>query len=328
MDPRPQYEGKWDSDRKQMEYRWVFSNEIGGETYTVEELRAARQAGKQSRSEKAEAAKHSKTLTYRKGSRRKPWDRKAQPLAQAVVFNANAIIEAEGDRMTIEGMDASHVALVRLKNLPNDMGIPEGKYEVEDRSLDSRVTHRRHPKKLHWDNVNRILKVSNEDQESNIDYEKVDDFHDRFPEPKIIFHVKADVDLEALEKAASQKGVEHIALKATEARSALDSSLTYEATKTETKKRPPDEYHAYEWEEEVETPLSEPVGETIREACVEDEANATYTASYIDDHVGALLKAGFRDATLEYATDMPLKITARRDDGAEAEFWLAPCIGV
>jgi len=331
VDPRPQYEGKWNSDKKQMEYMWVFRNQIGGETYTLDELKDQHQRGEWRRRDRAEAAKHSKTLTYVKGSKRKEWSRKAMPLAQAIAFNEHAVIDAKGDRVTIEGLDPKHVALIRLK-IPNELGIPEGKYEAADANLSNLVTHRRHPKKLHWDNVDRILRVGNENQESWIRYEKVHQYRDRFSTPKIIYQTKAKVDLEALEKAAKQKGVTHLVIETSTEDTGKqwpydrEKALTWKATKTETRKLPPDEDCDWEREEDVEVTVSGTLGEI--EKGYEDNVTATYDTNYLKEHLGALIKAGFKDATLEYSTDMPMKITAKRDDGSKAEFWLAPCIGV
>jgi len=324
VDPRPEYEGKWDSDGKQVEYKWAFKNQMGGKTYTLEDLKEEHQKGEWRRRDRAEAAKRSRTIT-REGFKRREWDRKSQPLASAVVFNDAARLEAEGEKVTLMGMNGNHTAMMVLR-LPNDMGIPEGRYEAEHSSLDSRVTHLNHPDEVRWDNVERSLSVSKKDQKSYINYEKVTEYKQELPEPKVAFKARAKVDLEALEKAAAQKGVEHLTIKVAEGRSAYGSGVAWEATKHETRKLPPDEEYSYEREERVEVPVSGSLG--MVEKAEEDEVKATYTASYIGDNLGQLLKAGFREATLEFATDMPLKVTARRDDGAEAEFWLAPCIGV
>ncbi|MFH2109988.1 MAG: hypothetical protein ABIJ47_01885 [Candidatus Bathyarchaeota archaeon] len=328
VDPRPRYEGTWDPDRKAMEYRWVWENQIGGQTHTLDELKEERQKGEWKTRDRVEAAKSSRTVTRKKGMSNKAWDHVAQPLTSAVIFPEGAIIEADDNTVTIGGMDGSHVAMMIMK-LPNDLGIPEGKYEVADFNLDKRVTHLRHPKKLEWDNVERTLKVANENQDSYIRYEKVHEYQNRYPEPRITFQATAKLDMEALKKAVDGgPHIEHIALVTRRSREAYGDIFTYEATARENQKvtQVGDDGVPWESEELVDVPLTGSVGEVKH--VTEDEVKTTYTTSYLSENLEKLMRAGFKDATLEFATDMPLKITAKRDDGAEAEFWLAPCIGV
>ncbi|MFH2109952.1 MAG: hypothetical protein ABIJ47_01690 [Candidatus Bathyarchaeota archaeon] len=325
VDPQPRYTDTWNQELKRKEYHWVFKNQVGGNIHTLDQLKDEHQKGEWRRRDRTEAAKSSRTITRKKGMSGKAWDHVAMPVAEAVGFNNNAVIEAQGDTVAFEGMDQSHVALMVLR-VPNNMSIPEGKYEVADFDTDKRVTHRRHPKKLEWDNVERTLTVANENQKSYIRYEKVHDFQNRFPVPRVGFDARIKLDMKELQKAADG-GAEHLALKVSEGRSALDSSFTYHFEKDEKQTVTHGEgADAWTSEENVKVPVSGTVGEV--EKADKDEVKAVYTTSYLSDHLGSLVRAGFRDATLEYAEDMPLKITATRDDGAYAEFWLAPCIGV
>jgi len=186
--------------------------------------------------------------------------------------------------------------------------------------------------------VERSLSVSNESQESYIRYEKVTEFQNRFSIPRVRHTAKIKLDMEALQKVANdlapkskddREGTTAVTLKVKEGRSAIYSSFTYDAEKTEKQMVTHGEGDdTWETEEYVKVPVQGIVGEVIREATSEDEVKSTFSTRLLSDHLEKLIRAGFRDATLEYAEDMPLKITATRNDGPYAEFWLAPMIGV
>ena len=64
----------------------------------------------------------------------------------------------------------------------------------------------------------------------------------------------------------------------------------------------------------------------LLEIKVEEESNATFTLSYLQDIVNAVA-ASSEIATLELSTDMPIKINFELPQG-RLIYYLAPCIGV
>ena len=68
-------------------------------------------------------------------------------------------------------------------------------------------------------------------------------------------------------------------------------------------------------------------GDELLELKVEEEANATYTLSYLKDMFSGLKKLS-DVVVIELSTDMPMKIKADAIQDIELTLFLAPCIGV
>jgi len=323
VDPKPSYEGLWNSDTKKMEYKWVFRNKTDHNSYTVDELQAEHQKGEWRRRDREEAAKHSSSITREKGAKRAAFDRRAMPIVGAISHPESAIIEAKGDTVSFEGMDPSHVSLLKIR-VPNELRIPDGKYEKAEESLDKRVTVYRRPEKLTWDNVERSMVIMNGDQKSSIRYEKVHEYENRFSEPRVNFTTKTKLNMIGLNKAAEdllRRGTNHIILKV------KDGDFIYESEKNTPQTVTHGEgAEAWESEESVKTQVTGKAGTVVNTDVT--EVRATYSTDRLSENLDRLIKAGFREAKLEFVEDMPLRITAKRNDGAEAEFWLAPMIGV
>jgi hypothetical protein len=273
---------------------------------------------------------HSRTLRREKGEKRAPFDRKALPVTAAVLHPKQAVIESQGDTMTFEGMDPGHVSLLKI-TLPNVLEIPEGRYEAVEGGyvFDERVTHQRYPQEVAWDDMTLSVRARN--QESRVKYERVPEFRSRFPEPRVFYKVKAELDLETLRDAARELergGSESIALKAKRSMEAYGDTFIYTGEKEEqrTVTEVDDGGEEWEYEETVKVPVTRSLGSLM--TIDEDEVTASYSTEKLSENLDRLTRAGFKGATLEFRTDMPLKIVAKREDGAEARFWLAPMIGV
>jgi len=307
VDEHPQYLDRWNPETKKPEYGWFYENTADNKLYSLDELKTEYQKGDWRRRDRAEAAKGNRTLEREKGARTKPFYKKAKPIVNAIYHPEAARMEARDDNITYQGMDQSHVSMIKF-TMPNLLEIPDGKYEVADKSLDKRVTVYRSPKKVEWDNVEYTLTASNKDQRSSIRYEKVHEYEQDLPDPRIRYTAKAEIDLEDLSndiEDLSTLGATHITFRA------RDGKLTYET--------PPDN-------DNITTGAGD-AGKILE--AKEENVEATYTLEYVKNHLDLLREAGFNKATLELATDMPLHINSKRGDGPyAAEVWLAPCIGV
>ncbi len=279
VDEHPRYVDRWNPVTKKPEYGWFFENTADHKLYTVDELKQEHQKGEWRRRDRKEAAKASRTLERKKGAATKPFYKKAKPIVTAIYHPEAARMEVQGDRVTYMGMDPSHVSMIKLV-MPNELDIPDGRYEHADSEIDKRVTVYRSPKKVEWDNVERMLKTSNKDQESSIRYEKVHNYEQDLPDPRIRYTAKAEIDLDNLErdiKDLSNLNATHIIFRA------RDGKLVY--------KTPPDS--------DGVTKGTGDAGRILETS--ESQVEATYTLEYVKNHLELLREAGFTEATLELA---------------------------
>ena len=243
-------------------------------------------------------------LAKKKGTKWEPHQQKAQPIVLAITHPEGARATVTGDKVLYEGLDPSHVSMIKLE-APNILEIPDGKYQETEYNLDKRQTVYKYPKEIQWNNQKQAITIENMAQQSIIQYKKVTEYDSTLPNPRINFTAKTTLDIKELQNTANllqKKNIEHIKL------NTKQGKLVYETL---------DEEHPHTGE----------TGEIIRLDTA--EVQSIYNTERLSENLERLIKSGFTKATLEYATDMPLKITATRNEGKyTAELWLAPLIGV
>jgi len=255
----------------------------------------------------------------RSSKKKKQYYKKAMPYSLMYELNTVNQIEVKDGTIRVLGMDPSHVAMTE-NIIPNRLGIPDGRYtgeifdtKVPDNLLDD-------PDSIEYkqmtDGGELIFKKKhkNGEHQARIVLRKGWDDFAEMPEPKINFTAKTKASIKDLAMLLEYDDSEHVFL--------------------ESYKTPEGKLMARAYVNEIRgggslPPVSHGVelGEVTPGQYSEGTDRSIFTKSYLETLIENLEKRGTSNATLEFTTDMPLRLTAE-DSEARTEFWLAPCIGV
>ncbi len=130
---------------------------------------------------------------------------------------------------------------------------------------------------------------------------------DEVPEPKIFFKAEGRILTQSVDRAIKDADLvsEHVKFVMTEAGMKINGVGDMGSASNEFDKD----------------------GDELLELKVEEEANATYTLSYLKDMFAGLKKLS-DVVIIELSTDMPMKIKADAIQNIELTLFLAPCIGI
>lgn len=245
------------------------------------------------------------TITHQKGAKWEPHQNLAQPYVLAINHPEAALLESTESTVTLTGMDPSHITLLKI-TAPNTLDIPEGTYQQTEYHHDKRSTVYKYPKNLQWEPKTNKLSISNDNQQSNIQYKKTNEPENNLPKPKINYTAKATINLTKLHQETTnllktiqqdEKPVLKLAAKS--------NKLTYS---------------------NLDNSKSINIG-VIKDN--KDNPESMYDANILENNINRLAQAGYTEATIEWTQDMPLHITAKKGNGAyTAEYYQAPVIGV
>jgi proliferating cell nuclear antigen len=211
-------------------------------------------------------------------------------------------------------MDPSHVAMV-------DFELPREFFDVYECEGESRLTLNIGEFLKFLDRVSRDEKVTISLDEDNARLTilckrgghtrrfvmpVLEPLDDEVPQPKIFFKASSRILTQSVRRAIRDASLvsEHVKMEATgdgfkiSAMGDMGSAMS-------------------EWEED---------SDELLELKTEEESNATFTLSYLQDIVNAVA-ASSEVATLELSTDMPIKMNFELPQG-RLIYYLAPCIGV
>lgn len=211
-------------------------------------------------------------------------------------------------------MDPSHVAMVDFE-LPREFfekyiceGEPRLSINIGEflKFLD-RVDRDEHVNiKLDEKNARLVIQCKRGGHTRRFAMPILEPFDEEVPQPKIFFKSSARIITQSLRKAIRDASLvsEHVKLEV--ATDKLKISATGDMGSA-----------LSEWEKESDELLG---------LNVEEESNATFTLSYLQDIVNAV-SASSEVATVDLSTDMPIKMDFELPQG-RLIYYLAPCIGV
>ena len=217
-------------------------------------------------------------------------------------------------QLKLLAMDPSHVAMV-------DFELPREFFDVYECEGESRLTLNIGEFLKFLDRVSRDEKVTISLDEDNARLTilckrgghtrrfvmpVLEPLDDEVPQPKIFFKASSRILTQSVRRAIRDASLvsEHVKMEATgdgfkiSAMGDMGSAMS-------------------EWEED---------SDELLELKTEEESNATFTLSYLQDIVNAVA-ASSEVATLELSTDMPIKMNFELPQG-RLIYYLAPCIGV
>jgi len=217
-------------------------------------------------------------------------------------------------QMKLLAMDPSHVAMVDFE-LPNeffDKYTCDGENRLtlnigEFLKFIDRVDKDENVKiKLDEENARLTIHCKRGGHTRRFAMPILEPLDDEVPQPKIFFKASSRILTQSLRRAIRDSSLvsEHVKMEA--AGDVFKVSATGDMGSAQS-----------EWEKD---------SDELLELKVEEDANATFTLSYLQDIVNAVA-ASSEVATLELSTDMPIKMDFELPQG-RLVYYLAPCIGV
>ena len=217
----------------------------------------------------------------------------------------------------VQGMDTSHVAMVVAKLLPGlfDKFEPSEKKITVNLAEFNKFLDRMGGKKerptiqYNAEQAKLTIQTKNSGYTRRFSLPVLEPLDQELPKPKLSYKCKGRILTQSIDRAIKDSDL-------------VSQHLKFEADKDKMK---------FEGKGDVGSAINEfeGDGDELLELNVEEDAKATYTLSYLKDIFGALKKLA-DVVTLEFATDMPLRIEATPaiDPNIEISLFLAPCIGV